>query len=87
MINNIAIEKYTHLLQEYSQVFDLTNTKPVKGIEAKIYVHSDAKPCHYKPRDIPYAITELINNEIDRLLAECIILPVTHSDWAALVVP
>ena len=40
-----------------------------------------------KPRDIPYAITELINNEIDRLLSEGIILPVTHSDWAAPVVP
>ena len=83
MINNIATEKYTHLLKKYSQVFDLTNTKPVKGIEAKIHVPSDAKPRYYKPRDIPYAITELINNEIDRLLAE----PVTHSDWAAPVVP
>ena len=87
MINNIATEKYTHLLKKYSQVFDLTNTKPVKGIEAKIHVPSDAKPCYYKPRDIPYAITELINNEIDRLLAEGIIMPVTHSDWAAPVVP
>ena len=87
MINNIATEEYTHLLKKYSQVFDLTNTKPVKGIEAKIHVLSDAKPCYYKPRDIPLAITELINNEIDRLLAEGIILPVTHSDWAAPVVP
>ena len=34
-----------------------------------------------------YAITELINNEIDRLLAEGIILPVTYSDWTAPVVP
>ena len=87
MINNIANEKYTHLLKKYSQVFDLTNTKPVKGIEAKIHVPSDAKPCYYEPRDIPDAITELINNEIDRLLAECIIVSVTHSDWAAPVVP
>ena len=55
MINNIATEKYTHLLKKYSQVFDL--------------------------------ITELINNEIDRLLAEGIIMPVTHSDGAAPVVP
>ena len=68
-------------------MFDLTNTKPVKCIEAKIHKPSDAKPCYYKPRDIPYAITKLINNEIDRLLAEGIILPVTHSDWAAPVVP
>ena len=28
MINNIASEKYTHLLKKYGQVFDLTNTKP-----------------------------------------------------------
>ena len=87
MINNIATEKYTHLLKRYSQLFDLTSANPVKGIEAKIHVPSDAKPCYYKPRDVPYAITELINNEIDRLLAEVIILPVTHSDWAAPVVP
>ena len=87
MINNIVTEKYTHLVKKYSQVFDLTNTKPVKAIEAKIHIPSDANPCYYKPRDIPYAITELINNEIDRLLAEGIILPVTHSDWAAPFVP
>ena len=62
MINNIATEKYTHLLKKYSQVFDLTNTKPVKGIEANIHVPSDAKPSYYKPRDVPYAITELLNN-------------------------
>ena len=87
MINNIETEKYTHLLKIYSQVFDLTNTKPVKGIEAKIHVPSNAKPCYYKPRDIPYAVPELINNEIDSLLAEGIIMPVTHSDCAAPVVP
>ena len=79
MINNIATEKYTHLLKRYSHVFDLTNKTPGNGIEANIHVPSDAKPCDYKPRDIPYAITELINNEIDRLLAEGIILPVTHT--------
>ena len=70
MINNIATEKHIRQLKKYSQVFDLTNTKPVKGIEAKIHGPSDAKPCYYKPRAIPYAITELINNEIDRLLVE-----------------
>ena len=58
----------------------------MKGIETKIHIPSDTKPCYYKPRDIPYAITELINNEIDRLLAKGIILLVTHSDWAAPVV-
>ena len=34
MINNIVTEKYTHLLKKYSQVFNLTNTKPVNGIDA-----------------------------------------------------
>ena len=87
MINNIITKKYIHLLKTYSEVVDLTNTISVKYIEAKIHVPSDAKQCYYKPRDIPYAITELINNEIDRLLVEGFILPVTHSDWAASVVP
>ena len=36
----------------------------MKGIEATIYVPPDAKLLYYKPRDIPYAITELIINEI-----------------------
>lgn len=86
-INNVSTQHYEHLLRKYSQVFDLTNSKPVKGIEAKIHVPADAKPSYYKPRDIPYAIKELLDNEIDRLLSEGIIVPVTHSDWAAPVVP
>ena len=57
MINNITTDKYTHLPKKYSKVFDLSNTKIVKIIEAKVHVPSDAKPCYYKPRDVSYAIT------------------------------
>ena len=56
MINNIATEKYSHLMKKYSQVFNLTNTKQVKGIAAKMHVPSDTTACYYKPCAIPYTI-------------------------------
>ena len=41
----------------------------------------------FKPRPIPYAIREAMENELDRLESIGIIEKVEHSDWAAPIVP
>ena len=73
--------KYTTLLSNYSDVFNTGNKQPVRGVKAKIYVPSDAKPLYYKAIPIQYALREKIDKEIDRLLAEGIIVTVPHSDF------
>ena len=59
----------------------------VKTDAAKIYVDNEAIPKYYKSRPLPYVMRDMMDKEIDRLLAEDIIEPVQYSDWAAPVVP
>ena len=66
----------------YPNVFSDQNT-PVIEIKANIRV----KPLYYRSRPISYAMTQKVDNEIDRLLKEDIIEPIEISDWAAPVVP
>ena len=84
-VNNVSRDELP-LLREYAGLFDTSNS-PVKDVQASIHVPSDAKPLYYKARPIPYALTERLDTEIDRLLTDGIIVPVKHSNWAAPVVP
>ncbi|XP_042083139.1 uncharacterized protein LOC121815605 [Haplochromis burtoni] len=59
----------------------------LKGFAAKIHVASDAKPCFYKPRSVPFAMKKKVEQELERLLEEKIIQPVKFSEWAAPIVP
>nr|XP_033495922.1 uncharacterized protein K02A2.6-like [Epinephelus lanceolatus] len=59
----------------------------LKGFKAKIHVASDATPCFYKPRSVPFAMKKKVEQELERLLQEKIIEPVKFSEWAAPIVP
>ena len=59
----------------------------VKGTSAKLHVDPQSRPRFYKPRPVPYAMRERIEQEIDRLKQEGVIRPVEFSDWAAPIVP
>lgn len=59
----------------------------LNGTKAKILVDSDAQPKFFKPRSLPYAMRPKVDEELDRLLKEKVIEPVTFSDWAAPIVP
>ena len=56
-------------------------------MKAHIYVEPNCQPLFYKARPTPYAMREMIDREIDRLIEQDIIEPVQFSDWAAPVVP
>jgi hypothetical protein len=59
----------------------------IKGVKVKIHVDPKARPLFFKPRPVPYALRARVEEELKRLEAAGIIEPVTHSDWAAPVVP
>ncbi len=59
----------------------------VKNVTAKIYVDPEATPRFFRPRRVPYALREKVEQEIDRLVHKKILEPVEFSDWAAPIVP
>ena len=58
-----------------------------KGHQVSIDVDPSVPPKFCKARSVPYTVRAKIDKELDRLVKEGIISPVTHSPWAAPVVP
>ena len=73
------------LLGKYPEVFEgpgLMNT-----FEACLQLKPGFRPKFHKARPVPFALKQSIEQELDRLEGEGIIEKVTHSQWAAPVVP
>ena len=58
-----------------------------KGKKFSVQVDESVKPVYCKPRMIPYALRTKVEKELERLQQEGVISPVTHSSWAAPIVP
>ena len=59
----------------------------VTPYKANLQVRPEAAPRFYKPRPVPFAIRASIGKELDLLAKQGIIEKVSHSDWAAPIVP
>ena len=76
----------TSILKEYPDLFS-EGLGCYKGHQFAIEVDPTVPPKFCKARPVPYALRAKVDHEIDRLLQEGIISPVTNSPWAAPVVP
>ncbi len=74
------------VLERHAAVFK-EELGTLKGATAKIYVDKDVQPRFCKARSVPYAMRELVEKELDRLLTAGILEPVEFSEWAAPIVP
>lgn len=54
----------------------------IKSIETEIIIDEQAVPIFCKARSLPYAMHDLVNKEIDNLVKDNIIYPVSQSEWA-----
>ena len=76
----------SQVLQAHKEVFDEKLGK-LKDFKAKLYIDPQAKPVFYKPRQVPHALKQKIEVELNNLVEKGIIQPVKHATWAAPVVP
>ncbi len=59
----------------------------IKGSSADFEVDPDAQPRFCRARPVPYSLRSKVENELDRLVKNNVITPVTFSKWAAPIVP
>ena len=74
------------LLRQHSSVFE-AKLGTVKDLKVKLFVKENLPPKFFKARTLPLALREKVSDELDKLQANGIIVPVKFSSWAAPVVP
>lgn len=74
------------LLEEYKELFDNKMGK-IKNFEIQLKLKQGVKPIFRRFRNVPFALKERVENEIERLEREGIIERVESSEWATPVVP
>lgn len=79
-------DQLNKILAEHRDVFDDSIGK-LKHIKLKLRLQSGVQPKFCRPRQVPYALKEKVNTELERLEAVGILTKVNHSDWATPIVP
>eukprot|EP00731_Ephydatia_muelleri_P020722 Em0013g449a len=85
VLNSSPDSSLQNLLRKYADLFK-EELGLAKGVTVKLQVDGKAQPRFYKPRTVPYALPSRVE-ELARLEKEGILEPVTHSEWAAPVIP
>ena len=78
--HNLSLEQ---VLTQHVNVFK-GELGELRGVKAKIHINDNARPYFGKSRQVPFAIREKVERELERLLALAVI---QFSDWAAPIVP
>ena len=82
----VAPDKLDQVLNKHSQVFQ-EGLGTLKNVKVKLEVDPMVTPKFHKARSIPFALKEKVEQALQKLERQGIISPITHSDWAAPIVP
>ncbi|UYV69438.1 K02A2.6-like, partial [Cordylochernes scorpioides] len=70
------------LINDYGSIFEYKSGH-IKGIKCHLDVKADFIPKFYKFRQVPFALKQLVENEIDKLVDLNILSPIDRSDCAS----
>ena len=84
--NLVAPDKLDQMLSKHSQVFKDGLGKLI-DVKVKLAIDPTVTPKFHKARSLPFALKEKVELELQKHEEQGIISPVTHSDWAAPIVP
>ena len=59
----------------------------MNSIQASLKLKEDVAPRFHRPRSLPFALKEPVEQELHRLEEAGILEKVSHSEWAAPIVP
>jgi hypothetical protein len=78
-LNNIE-PSLQDILNEFKDVFE-PKVGSIPEYHTSLLMKPDTKPVFIKPRRVPYALMDAVNNELDVLEKEGIIEKMDHSEW------
>lgn len=70
------------LMSEFKNVFD-QRIGCVPNYKVSLQLRENATPVYTKERQIPYALTDRVNAELESLEKACIITKIANSDWGS----
>ena len=82
----MAPDKLDQVLNKHFDVFE-EELGTLNNLKVKLAVDPTVTPKSHKARSIPFALKEKVELELQRLEDQAIFPPITHSDWAAPIVP
>ncbi len=74
------------LLRKYAAVFQ-DGLGTMHQFKASLRLNSNAVPRFHRPRPVPFALKEAVGRELDRMEELGVLERVSHSQWAAPIVP
>lgn len=83
---HVAPTPLQNVLDKHQAVFQ-EGLGTLKNFRATIYVDPNARPRYCKARTVPYAMRQLVERELERLVEEGVLEPVQMAEWAAPIVP
>ena len=69
-----------------SQIFE-DQLGYIEGVKAKLHLKPDVQPKFLRARNLPFALREKVESELERLVEAGVITPVQHAEWATPIVP
>lgn len=74
------------VVKKYADVFDVNDTSPIKKFQANIVLKPDARPVFHKAYTLPFGVRKEVEEELDRLVNQGFLIPVSFSRWASPIV-
>lgn len=85
-VSNLDDNYVSQIIDKHVEVFK-EGLGTYRGQPVAIHLKQGATPKFIKARPVPYAIKNRVEKEIDRLVQEGVLRPVSFSEWATPVVP
>ena len=86
VIHNMNIDQLQAVLDKYTEVFK-PGVGTLKDYKTHIFIDPTVPPKFCKARPVPYAMRQLVDTQLDKLVQENILTPIKHADWVASIVP
>lgn len=86
LVNVRQVSSTEELAGRFESVFS-EGLGTLKGMKATISETEGTRPRFFRPRTVPFALQDVVAQELQRLQRDGVLTPVRTSEWAAPIVP